>query len=52
MTIKTLAEFMDAINESDLDYVSILQYINQRESDAFERGQNAAIELYSALLPK
>ena len=49
-TYENMSEICDAALGGDIDFNKLLNFIANRESAAYERGYNAATELYTALL--
>ena len=50
MKLNSLSDLFDAIREDNIDYVAVLDYISERETAAYKRGFNQAVDLYHPLL--
>lgn len=50
MKLNSLSDLFDAIREDSIDYIAVLDYISERETAAYKRGFNQAVDLYHPLL--
>lgn len=49
-TINSVSDLYNAIENNDIDYRGVLEYILKRESEAWERGYKDAKNLYMPLI--
>lgn len=47
-----MSEICDAALDGEIDFLMLLNFINNRETAAYERGYKNATELYTTLLTK
>jgi uncharacterized protein YydD (DUF2326 family) len=50
MTINSVSDLFEAIENNTIDYRGVLEYILKRESEAWNRGYEDAKNLYMPLL--